>query len=645
MNIYDIALLANVSVSTVSKILNNKDGDISETTKQRVLQVIKEYQYTPYANRKGIVPLSNIIAVVIEKPFAGDVPLQKFEQKISQNGYSTLVCYVDEDLSNLNRCVSVLDSKRVEGMIVCTYSRSFCESMQKAIDKKIPIVFFAAAPTPTYPSVYCDYSKTGYFATKYLIEHGHTKIGCLLYSGEKGLYEQAKEGYLKALFESSILKEDQNVFLGANLLEIQKIGVRKLLDRNVTAVYCQNSVIANIVYSMAANSSLRIPEDISVVSGQLIGNAESFIPPLTTARIPYQAMIDASVDALVKGIERKKFLPPRGKEIMPEIQEGDSAAFPAGMGKKIIVVGNIMMDILINTEEPPASDKIVTADNVISVPGGKATDQAIGVGKLGGFAYILGRMGDDSEGKSIINQLVELSVKTDGIMLDTSSSTGRAYITSFTNRDSVIITYPGANRFFDSKQIKQFSHLFADCGICLLTTEISADAVESTIKFCNKYHVEVFLKPSDIKNFNINLLDKIDYFIPNKKELDQLLPFNSTVEEKAQYIFNHGVKNVIVTLADKGCYLKNEKYSFHFPAADFHAVDTTGAANAFISALAISLGTGNDLIYAICFATYAAGISVTQKGVQSSFPDRETLNLYQDDIRNLCNTIQGTLAK
>lgn len=110
------------------------------------------------------------------------------------------------------------------------------------------------------------------------------------------------------------------------------------------------------------------------------------------------------------------------------------------------------------------------------------------------------------------------------------------------------------------------------------------------------------------------------------------MPGNETIEEKAEKLYDMGIENVIITLGKDGCYLKNAEYARYFPAADFESIDTTGGADAFISALAVYLSENVPLIRAIGFATYSAGITVTRQGVQPSMPDRIALEMYQDMI-------------
>ena len=128
------------------------------------------------------------------------------------------------------------------------------------------------------------------------------------------------------------------------------------------------------------------------------------------------------------------------------------------------------------------------------------------------------------------------------------------------------------------------------------------------------------------------LLKDIAYFVPNENELHRFVPGRMSLEEKAQFLFEKGIENVIVTLGEKGCYLKNQDYSMYFDGTGFEAVDTTGGADSFISALAVYLSEGRSLIHAIGFAVYASGISVTRYGVQPALPDRKAVEIYEDEI-------------
>ena len=98
MNIRDIAAAANVSASTVSKVLNKKDHDISEATKQRVLSIIKEYNYNPYSKVKELNnSKSSIIALIVQASLISKDLISQIEQPLAKQGYSLLICTLETD--------------------------------------------------------------------------------------------------------------------------------------------------------------------------------------------------------------------------------------------------------------------------------------------------------------------------------------------------------------------------------------------------------------------------------------------------------------------------------------------------------------------------------------------------------------------
>ena len=100
------------------------------------------------------------------------------------------------------------------------------------------------------------------------------------------------------------------------------------------------------------------------------------------------------------------------------------------------------------------------------------------------------------------------------------------------------------------------------------------------------------------------------------------------MEEQASRFYQMGAKNVIITLGSKGCFWFDGTTGKYFPAANFEAVDTTGAADAFIAALSVSLSSGRDMEVSIRYATAAAGLSTMRYGFSAAAADKTTLELY-----------------
>ncbi len=629
MNIKDIAKLCGVSPSTVSKILHNKDSDISVETRKKVLEIIKEYQYVPYSKViNSAAPKTNMIGVLASE---NDYEVQQFlyaiEEAAARKGYSVILCNAKGEKEKIDKYCRVLENKGVDGIISVCQKEELPEGLKAAqvriLDEKKENQKSGGA------DIYFELQEAGYMAANYLLEKGHRKIACLLRKEDANI----EEGFLLAYKERFISPEKEWIFFG-NDEDIVNIGIAKCLNQDVTAVICSDLEIGNILYGKLRERGDTIPNKISVISVRDHAMAEKVYPQMTAVHIPAREIGEAAVDALVEIVEGRKPAYECRKKIELGINERGSVMKPANhdQGRKIVVVGSMNMDCMINVSHIPTGGETVRSGNIVSLPGGKGANQAVGAGRLEGLVYMIGRLGNDSDGKVIYNSLVSSGVHTDGVVFDENVLTGKAYINVAPDGESTIVIYGGANEKLDRSQVKQFEQLLDEAAYCLLTLEIAEETVEYTIQKCKKKNVEVILKPSSVEKMKESLFENIDYFIPNEKEVKQLIPGDTSIEEKAEILLSKGVKNVIITLGHKGCYLKNARYEKYFPAADFYPLDTTGAADAFISAFAVALSEGNDILYAVGFASYAAGVSITRQGVQPAMVDRKGLALYQEEI-------------
>lgn len=242
---------------------------------------------------------------------------------------------------------------------------------------------------------------------------------------------------------------------------------------------------------------------------------------------------------------------------------------------------------------------------------------------------MIGCLGNDREGRIIYDSLMEAGVRTNGVVFCPSETTGKAYITVGTGGKNTIIIEEGANQCLDSRHIKEHGGIFDGAGFCLISMEIPETAVLAAIDMCRKKRVKMIVKPSAIETLEDGILEKIDYFVPNEEEAIRLVPGNMGIEERAEALFLKGIKNVIITLGEKGCYLKNRDHARFFETQKFSVVDVTGAADAFISTMAVCLARNYDIVRAIQLATYAADVSVTRFGVQQAMIDKDGLEAYQ----------------
>ena len=179
MTIREIAELANVSIATVSKIINHKDNEISDPTRQKVLKIIQEYQYTPYSNLKLSEDSghTHLLALITHGSAYTSQFIFHVEKIVSQLGYSLILCNLTEPLSDdLRKYMSILTSKRVDGILLGFSSTALLEEAAALNYSALPMAAFTLEPFSGCASFILDYSLCAELSVMELIRN------CLLYT-------------------------------------------------------------------------------------------------------------------------------------------------------------------------------------------------------------------------------------------------------------------------------------------------------------------------------------------------------------------------------------------------------------------------------------------------------------------------------
>lgn len=633
MNIHDIARLSGVSASTVSKVMNGKDRDISEETKKKVLKIIDENHYVPYfkfREKEGLK--SHLIGLIIrtDNREREKIVISAAGQ-VEKRGYNLVVAYADTE-EEIQKAVIEMEQKKVSGILVDSPALISGGRLEKTtvylgetqnFNEKQKVTFFYRM------------SEAGKMAAYRLMEAGHQKIACIVYEKDSSILN----GYRQAIHDRNLSMQPVWAYEGKTLEDIEKYGIRQVLGDNVTAIICGTQEIACCVWKLMERTRTNMPDDLSVI---VIGDSpilDILGDGITAIALPADDMTRDAVDYLINMILEEKTTELMRK-FSPTIRERASIGKPAleKQGEKIIVVGSMNMDITMEVSRIPVNDETQLAEKMLVFPGGKGGNQAVGAGKLGGQVYMIGCLGNDMDGKQLYTSLMENHVHMDGVLFDPVVPSGKAYINVDKKGESTIVVYQGANRSLSISQINNCKYLFESAKYCLLSMEIPDEIIEYTIRFCQRHETEVILKPSAKEKIKEELWGGISYFVPNEKELHMLLPGEKSLEEKAQILLDKGVKHVIVTRGSKGCYFCDKQFSKYFSGSEFTAVDTTGGADSFISALAVCLSEGKPIEWAIKYAIFASGITVTQYGVQPALPDRKMVAVYEDEIFSKYNT-------
>ena len=307
---------------------------------------------------------------------------------------------------------------------------------------------------------------------------------------------------------------------------------------------------------------------------------------------------------------------------------------------KILVVGSLNVDMVMNVDHMPAEGETILCDGMTLVPGGKGANQACAAGRLGTDVAMLGAIGDDDYGALQLKSLSEAGVEVGGLLKKEGQNTGTAFITVNKSGNNSIVVVPGANSAFRPEDIEANRELIEQCEIMILQLEIPLDTVCYAAKLAKSLGKTVILDPAPVpEHFPEELYEYVDIVKPNETELGMLtgiVEAQKHLTEAAQVLKARGVKNVLVTLGGDGVYINPESgEEIRIPACKVKAVDTTAAGDSFTAALAAMLLNGESLEAAAEFANRVSAIVVTRKGAQSSIPTIDEVVNYSKELERV----------
>lgn len=638
MTIKEIANLAGVSVSTVSKIVNNKADNINIETRNHVLKIVKEYNYTPYGSlKKASTQKTFLIGILIKKASANNHMLNGIIHCAQKYGYTALICDSMGDSDKELKHITALCKHKIDGVIWEPVSDKSLDHEHYFKEQEIKISYINSNHSKKAYSI--NFAQMGYIATSKLLEYSHTNVACLM-KPDSFRSDMVFEGFRKCLFDNKIpFSESMKLYITDKHLE-SKIAYGKY-----TGIVSTHFESALSLYEKADRLHCYIPSDLSLVSLREDAREAISFPRISSLRIPYEQFgleICKNLIATCESLKDNDFTFTMPEDLVFDHEDSLDKPFSC-RNKKIISVGSINTDITLNVEELPApGSTTITNSSSISL-GGKGANQAVGAAKLEQDVLLIGKTGNDYDSTLIYDTLKKQNVFTQGLRKDSHSITGKAYIFVRHDAESSITLLPGANQNLTPNDISSMEYLFNGCGYCLLSTEIPESTCLQAARIAHTHAVKNILKPAALKRFTTEILKYTDIFVPNKNEASLLCPNGNSIEEQADYFYNQGCPVVIITLGHRGCYLKTENMTQYYPACTSSSTDSTGGADAFISALASYLTIGYDLNSSIKIANYAASFCVSRAGVIPALIDKITLEnhirLVEPSLLNADNKI------
>ena len=648
MTIKEFAQLAGVSVSTVSKILNHKDANISPQTREHVLSLAKIHNYKPYSFVRTQYPEKTSIFGVIFRDCIPDDRLLKGLMNVARSyGYGITVLESHLNKTQELKNLSLLASSNVDGILFNPInSKPSSEVNAQLKQSKKPYFLFSTEEDILGPDFLptISYKSMAEFLTQNLVQAGHSKIA-LVAEKESPIRNEFIEGFKSCLYQNAIPFTEEFIFSKDN----EKF-YRHISCGSISAVLTLHFQSSFQIYQRLLSRHLHIPNDFSLLTlCKHQSNINNF-SEISALLIPFEEFGEYLGSCLIKHLEHSETTEQERKHFQPDyhLNHTKSISIPAmTQRKKVLVLGSVNIDSYLFFRELPSPGMAAKTSRSSNYLGGKGMNQAIGVSKLGHHASIIGLVGDDLEADTIYESAKQAGINTAYLKRVHGELTGKGYIFLNNSGDSIVSILSGANECVSKKHVEEALPIFKDSHLCLLNTEVPQDTILTACRLAKSHKLPVLLKPSSIRQIDPEILALTDIFLPNLEEAQILLSTEESqlskklqkmqtkeacdkalLEQCADYFLKKGANMVIITLGKQGLFAKGKGILGLYPAKEVTAIDTTGAADAFISALASYLLLDYPMEQAIRIASYAAALSVTREGAAPSLVDKNSLEAY-----------------
>ena len=288
---------------------------------------------------------------------------------------------------------------------------------------------------------------------------------------------------------------------------------------------------------------------------------------------------------------------------------------------RIVVVGSANLDIVVPVPHHPARGETVLGADHVQVPGGKGANQAVAAARLGGDVAFVGCVGNDPAGDVLRASLTDSGVDVASLLTAADTPSGIALITVGPDGDNAIVVSPGANAALTSDDLSSIESI-GSAAVVQLQLEIP---METTLAAAEASMGIVILDPAPAPADGLpqRLLDAVDLLVPNETELALLTGRAidaDDIDDIVSAARSLGVDRVVVTLGRNGAVVVAKDTVTKVDSPQIDAVDTTGAGDAFRSALAVGLAAGTDLVRAAQVASRVGAATALRFGAQPSLP-------------------------
>jgi ribokinase len=292
----------------------------------------------------------------------------------------------------------------------------------------------------------------------------------------------------------------------------------------------------------------------------------------------------------------------------------------------VCVVGSTNFDLTFRAVRLPKPGETLAGRGVQFGHGGKGGNQAVMAARLGARVTMIGKVGRDAFGEGALRNYREQGIDATHVLVDPERPTGVASIVVDDAGQNCILVVRGANLGLAPQDVRSAAAAIEGANVLLCQLEVPLETVQEALRIARAAKVTTILNPAPAVALPDEVLRLADLCVPNENEIELLIGQSAASLKEAAAagweLQKRGPATVIVTLGERGAMLVGASSAEHVPAPRVEAVDSSGAGDAFIGALGVSLAEGVPLAEAVRRANVVAALSVTRPGTQASFPTR-----------------------
>ena len=291
---------------------------------------------------------------------------------------------------------------------------------------------------------------------------------------------------------------------------------------------------------------------------------------------------------------------------------------------RVFVAGSINMDVVATAERHPALCETVAGKEVLYFPGGKGANQAVAASKLGAATTLIGRLGKDAFGRELRAFLADQGIDLCLVRDTADAHTGTAIIT-LANAENTIVVVPGANDLVTPDDVA--SAVLAKGDIAVSQFEIPQATISAFFRRARAAGASTMLNPAPARALDAERLDLVDILVLNETELALLARVtlsgsdnDTRFADAARSLQRREDQIICVTLGERGLVALVDGKLLIIPGRKVEAIDSTGAGDCFVGALAARLADNQPVRSALEYANVAASICVQRLGAAPSMP-------------------------